>query len=60
MANRSEIQSAEYGRFAMTPEEKKLSQATPKTKAVNQLKAGKQLPEARGRLAARSSKALGN
>jgi len=44
----------------MTPEEKKLSQATPKTKAVNQLKAGKQLPEARGRLAARSSKALGN
>ena len=37
----------------------KLSQAALETKAVNQLKTGKQLPEARRRLVVRIKKALG-
>jgi hypothetical protein len=42
----------------MTLDEKKFSPATLETKAVNQLKAGKQLPEERRRLVERIKKAL--
>ena len=42
----------------MTPEEKKLSKAALETKAVNQLKAGKLLPEARRRMVVRVKQAL--
>ena len=42
----------------MTPEEKKLAHDALETKAVNQLKAGKQLPEARRRMVVRIKKAL--